>query len=216
MFATSGSRDFRARGASVRRRRRRARARLRGGRASVVAAGRSNGSARSGPRGSPTARGRASVRARRRRRHDPLRSNWQRGRRMGYAAGWRGAASERLYPWSVRRNSTAGRFAERMLTGVDDTGVEERVVIWIERKPGALWAVGRAVNPQHRPTDEPRHDDYVFEGYELEDALEAANGTLEDDVSVLEQDGNTAKVKPFVRDELLKPLERYFFGHTSA
>ena len=116
----------------------------------------------------------------------------------------------------MRRKSTAGRFAERVLTGVDDTGVDERVVIWIERKPGALWAVGRAVNPQLRSSDEPRRDDYVFEGYELEDALEAANSTLEDDVSVLEQDGRETKVKPFLRDELLKPLERYFFGRSAG
>jgi hypothetical protein len=116
----------------------------------------------------------------------------------------------------VRRKSTAGRFAERVLTGVDDTGAEERIVIWIERKPGALWAVGRAVNPQHRSSHEPHKDDYVFEGYELEDALESANATLEDDVNVLEQDGRAEKVMPFVRDELLKPLERYFFGHSAT
>ena len=88
-------------------------------------------------------------------------------------------------------------------------------MIWIERKAGALWAVGRSVNPQHRTTDEPRRNDYVFEGYELDDALEIANSTLEDDVSVLEQDGRAQKVKPFVRAELLKPLERYFFGRSS-
>jgi hypothetical protein len=116
----------------------------------------------------------------------------------------------------VRRKSTAGRFAERFLAGVDDTGAEERVVIWIERKPGALWAVGRSVNPHLRSSDEPRSDDYVFEGYELEDALDRANATLEDDVSVLEADGRDAKVKPFVRDELLKPLERYFFGRSAG
>jgi hypothetical protein len=114
----------------------------------------------------------------------------------------------------VRRKSTAGRFAERVLNGVDDAGAEERIVVWIERKPGALWAVGRVVNPQHRPSDEARDEDYVFEGYELEDALDVANSTLEDDVSVLEADGRSPKVKPFVRDELLKPLERYFFGHS--
>ena len=114
----------------------------------------------------------------------------------------------------MRRKSTAGRFAERVLTGVDDAGAEERIVIWIERKPGAVWAVGRAVNPQHRTSQEPYSDDYVFEGYELEDALELANDTLEDDVRVLEQDGRNEKVKPFVRDELLKPLERYFFGRS--
>ena len=116
----------------------------------------------------------------------------------------------------MRRKSTEGRFAERVVHGVDDAGAAETIVIWIERRQGALWAVGRAVNPQHRSTDEPRRDDYVFEGYELEDALDAANGTLEDDVSVLEQDGRNEKVKPFVRDELLKPLENYFFGRSAT
>jgi hypothetical protein len=113
----------------------------------------------------------------------------------------------------VRRKPTAGRFAERLLTGIDDQGADERILIWIERKPGALWAVGRAINPDNRTSHEPRHVDYIFEGYELEDALEAANGALEDDVSVLEQDGRDAKVRPFVRSELLKPLERWFFGN---
>jgi hypothetical protein len=113
----------------------------------------------------------------------------------------------------VKRKSSEGRFAERVVAGVDDEGREERVVIWIERKPGALWAVGRVVNPQLRQTDEPRHDDYLFEGYELEDALDAANAALEDDVSVLEQDGaNLGRVAPFKRAELIGPLERWFFG----
>jgi hypothetical protein len=113
----------------------------------------------------------------------------------------------------VRKRDTSGRFAERVLAGVDDAGAAERIVVWIERKPGAVWAVGRAVNPQLRPTDEPRRDDYLFEGYELDDALEAANGVLEDDVRVLEGDGlPTAGIKPFTRNELLKPLERWFFG----
>ena len=96
--------------------------------------------------------------------------------------------------------------------GVDDQGEAERVVIWIERLPGALWAVGRAVNPQYRRSDEARRDDYVFQGYELVDALEAANAALEDDVRVSEQDGTDAKVRPFLREELLRPLERWFFG----
>ena len=105
-----------------------------------------------------------------------------------------------------------GRFAERVVDGLDDAGLAERVVIWIERRPGALWAVGRAVNPQHRSTDEPRSDDYVWQGYELDDCLEAANAVLEDDAVVSEEDGTGEKVRPFVRDELLAPLERYFFG----
>jgi hypothetical protein len=112
----------------------------------------------------------------------------------------------------VKRRANAGRFAEREVHGVDDTGAAERIVIWIERRPGALWAVGRAVNPQHRPSDEPRPDDYVFEGHELSDALETANATLEDDARVSEQDGRHEHLRPFVREELLKPLERWFFG----
>jgi hypothetical protein len=112
----------------------------------------------------------------------------------------------------VRRKSTEGRFSERIVHGVDDAGVDETIVIWIERRQGALWAVGRAVNPQHRNSHEPRRDDYVFEGYELEDALAAANDTLEDDVSVSERDGRPEHLKPFTRRELLKPLENWFFG----
>jgi hypothetical protein len=102
-----------------------------------------------------------------------------------------------------------------VISGVDDGGVEERILVWIERKQGALWAVGRAVNPQHRSSDEPRRDDYVFEGFELEDALEHANGVLEDDVRVSEDDGRPQHVKPFTRQELLGPLERWFFGRGS-
>ena len=99
----------------------------------------------------------------------------------------------------MRRNTADGRCAERELRGFDDAGREERVVIWVERKEGAVWAVGRAVNLQHRPSAVPRPDDYLFEGYELEDALEAANGAL-------------GKVKPFTRKEVLPVLERFFFG----
>ena len=96
--------------------------------------------------------------------------------------------------------------------GVDDRGDAERVVIWIERLPGAMWAVGRAVNPQYRPSDEARRDDYIFEGHELTDALDAANAALEDDAFVSEQDGRDEMIRPFVRAELLRPLERWFFG----
>jgi hypothetical protein len=114
----------------------------------------------------------------------------------------------------MRRTSKAGRFAERVLTGVDDAGNEERIVIWIERKAGALWAVGRSVNIHLRSSDEPLPNEYLFEGYELGDALEQANEVLEDDVSVLERDRRSIDVKPFVRKELLGPLERWFFGRS--
>ena len=112
----------------------------------------------------------------------------------------------------MRRRAAAGRFAEREIKGFDDRGQAERIVVWIERREGALWAVGRAVNPQLRPSDEPRGDDYVFEGYELEDALEQANDVLEDDIRVSEDDGRPQHVRPFTRAELLGPLERWFFG----
>ncbi len=51
----------------------------------------------------------------------------------------------------------------------------------------------------------------MFEGYELDDALEAANGALEDDVSVAEQDGELGRVAPFTRKEIVPKLERWFF-----
>jgi hypothetical protein len=112
----------------------------------------------------------------------------------------------------VKAPARAGRFAERIVEGRDDAGGPERVLIWIERRPGALWAVGRVVNPQHRQTDTPRADDYLWQGFELDDCLEAANEALEDDAVVSEQDGRPEKLRPFVRDELLGPLERWFFG----
>ncbi len=107
-----------------------------------------------------------------------------------------------------------GRFAERVLHGVDSNGDPETVVIWIERKEGGVWAVGRCVNPDRRPSRESRPEDYVFEGYELGDALQEANETLEDDFTVSERDGHGELVRPFTRDELLKPLEKWFFGRS--
>jgi hypothetical protein len=113
----------------------------------------------------------------------------------------------------VKPKSGAARFAERTVRGIDDGGAPETVVIWIERRPGAVWAVGRSVNPATRPGAHERRADFLFEGYELDDALECANSTLEDDVVVSEGDGRSERVRPFTRDELLKPLERWFFGH---
>ena len=112
----------------------------------------------------------------------------------------------------MRRSSREARYAERNLAGVDDVGEEERIVVWIERRPGAVWAVGRAVNPQLRESDEPRTEDVIFEGYELGDALDRANEALEDDVRVLEEDGRPADARPFTRKEVLPLLERWFFN----
>jgi len=112
----------------------------------------------------------------------------------------------------MRRSSREGRYAERVLVGVDDVGAEEQIVIWIERRVGAVWAVGRAVTPQLRESDEARPEDVVFEGYELGDALDRANETLEDDVNVLEADGRPSDARPFTRKEVLPLLERWFFN----
>jgi hypothetical protein len=112
----------------------------------------------------------------------------------------------------MKRSSREGRYAERTLSGVDDVGEEERIVIWIERRAGAVWAVGRAVNPQLRDSEEPRPEDVIFEGYELGDALDRANDALEDDVRVIEEDGRQADARPFTRKEVLPLLERWFFG----
>jgi hypothetical protein len=112
----------------------------------------------------------------------------------------------------MKRASREGRYAERALAGVDDVGAEERIVLWIERRSGGVWAVGRAVNPHLRESDETRPEDVIFEGYELSDALERANDALEDDVAVLEADGRSADAKPFTRREILPLLERWFFN----
>jgi hypothetical protein len=113
---------------------------------------------------------------------------------------------------AVQRRSREGRFAERTLVGVDDAGEEERIVFWLERRAGGVWVVGRSVNAHLRPTGEPRAEDVVFEGYELEEALARANEALEDDVSVLEQEGREPDVRPFTRKDAIPLLERWFFG----
>ena len=89
-----------------------------------------------------------------------------------------------MYSRSVQVSSDRGRFAERVLHGVDDAGREERIVVWIERKAGR--DLGR--RPRRQPAAAERQaakaGDYLFEGYELDDALEQANAALEDDLTV--------------------------------
>lgn len=109
--------------------------------------------------------------------------------------------------------SGASRYAERVLHGMGDDGERVEIVLWIERRQGGVWAVGRALDPRNRPIPEARPEDYVFDGYELDDALQAANDALADDLLVSDGEGVHETVAPFERDELLKPLERWFFGH---
>jgi hypothetical protein len=103
-------------------------------------------------------------------------------------------------------------FAQRSVQGVGEDGAAERVTIWIERKPGAVWAVGRAIDLAQRTNGAIRDDDYVFEGFEMGDALEAANDALASDLEVSLGDGRVQDIQPFADSELLQPLERWFFG----
>ena len=107
-------------------------------------------------------------------------------------------------------SSFSERFAERVVEGIDDGGAREPVVLWIEWRQDGSWAVGRAIDPAHRPAGEPGTEDVIFTGYELEDALDHANEALEDEVRVLEEEGVDLKVRPFTRQEILPKLEDRF------
>ena len=111
------------------------------------------------------------------------------------------------------REPAATRFAERVFHGIGEDGRREEILIWIERRAGAIWAVGRAIDLRNRAVAGSRPDDYLFEGYELGDALERANGALADDLQISVGDGVAEAIEPFTEEELLKPLERWFFGH---
>jgi hypothetical protein len=111
-------------------------------------------------------------------------------------------------------NNKAVRFATRTVRGLDDAGRDEAITLWIEWQPGGQWAVGRAVNAGERENPElARVDDYLFTGFELQDALEAANEALDSDLDVSRSDGRNDNVAPFEEEELKTRLERWFFDH---
>jgi hypothetical protein len=98
----------------------------------------------------------------------------------------------------------------------DERGMES-VLIWIEHRPeDGSWAVGRASDLTQREHSAPREHDYVFTGFEIDDALDAANGALEDDVVASEQDGISAEVSPFLRRDLESPLNEWFWGRRTS
>jgi hypothetical protein len=107
------------------------------------------------------------------------------------------------------------RFAERTLHGIDDSGRTETITLWIDWLAGGQWGVGRAVNASHRENPLlPREDDWLFRGYEMGDALEAANEALTTDLAVSRADGKNEDVRLFEEDELRRRLERWFFDHS--
>ena len=101
--------------------------------------------------------------------------------------------------------SGAQWFAERTIRGVGDDGAAEVVTIWIERKPGAVWAVGRAVDLAQRADGLVRADDYLFEGYEMGDALDAANAAIDADLDVSAEEGKPQVVEPVHRAGVARP-----------
>lgn len=93
----------------------------------------------------------------------------------------------------------------------DERGVAS-ILIWIEHREDGSWAVGRASDLTQRANAEPRATDYVFTGFEIDDALDAANGALEDDLVASEQDGINVAASPFLRRDLQEPLNDWFWG----
>src|SRR3954465_702336 len=96
-----------------------------------------------------------------------------------------------------RDGSGAARFAERRVQGVGDDGADDRIRIWIERRTGGGWAVGGAVGLDERADGAVHADDYVFEGFEMGDALEAANEALRADLDVSRDEGRSQSVERF-------------------
>ena len=102
------------------------------------------------------------------------------------------------------------------MPGEDERGVDS-IMIWVEhRGEGGGWAVGRASDLTQREFSAPREHDFIFEGYDIEDALQAANDALEDDVTASELDGLDSRVKPFTRKELEQPLNDWFWGRRAT
>jgi hypothetical protein len=108
----------------------------------------------------------------------------------------------------------SSHFAERRLGGLDDHGVREEVRIWIDWLPGGIWGVGRVVDLSSRENPRLlREDDWIFRGYEMQDALEAANSALSADLDVSREVGQPAVTAPFSEEELRPRLERWFLDH---
>jgi hypothetical protein len=102
-------------------------------------------------------------------------------------------------------------FAERRLGGLDDHGQREEVCIWIDWLPGGIWGVGRAVDLGARENPSLlRDDDWVFRGYEMQDALQAANEALSADLEVSREVGEPDATPLFSEAELRPRLERWF------
>ena len=108
--------------------------------------------------------------------------------------------------WAVRRARSAGTWTT--------PAPRSAIVIWIERKPGAVWAVGRAVNLGDRAErGAAARRLRSSRATSSRTRSRRRTTTLEDDLQRLGgRRRRAARCSPFTREELLKPLERWFFG----
>ncbi len=106
-------------------------------------------------------------------------------------------------------------YAVRHVEGRDESGEHEQVSIWIDRDTEGAWRVGRAVDQRRREFVGPDARDVVFTGYEMQDALAAANGALEDDLAASADTGvSNDGVLVFTETELQDHLTRHLFRGT--
>ena len=106
-----------------------------------------------------------------------------------------------------------GASPERLLHGVGVDGSREEAMIWIERRTGPTWAVGRAIDFRNCSIPEPRDDDYVFEAMRWVTPSRPRTTRWPMDLVVSSEEGIDESVPRFTEEDLLKPLERWFFGH---
>ena len=193
--ALAGSRRLEGRRASTRACPRRSPGRAPGGRAGARAARRRAvpdvGSSRISSSGRPRSCSRITYAATRSSCEDA-----RRGRRTGCGRTAESLATGDCILTAMRRRSSSAGSLSAWLRGVDDGGAEERVVVWIERRRARCGPSAARSIPQHRSSDEPRRDDYVFEGYELDDALEHANSVPRGRLAVSEDDGRRERCGP--------------------
>lgn len=115
------------------------------------------------------------------------------------------------------QNAVQNRWYATRTVPMPDEDQIESVLIWIERRAeDGEWAVGRATDLAQRDFAEPRENDYVFNGFEIDDALQAANEALEDDLVASEDDGVDPNISPFLRRELQEPLNDWFWGRRDS
>ena len=76
-----------------------------------------------------------------------------------------------------------------------------------------VWAVGRAINPCNAPCRTPGRTTTSSRATSWATRSRRPTARSYDDLAVSAEEGVDEPVRDFAEDELLKPLERWFFGH---